>query len=73
MVSEIEFVTDHLRKTLGQMKNKREQFQMHFEYLMHSDNWFKQCQPAKIQDILYEEASKFEQNKILYRTTKSQI
>ena len=73
MFSEIEFANEQLKKTLGQMKDKREQFQMHFEYLMNSENWFKQCQPAKIQDILYEEASQFEQNKVSYRSSRNQI
>jgi hypothetical protein len=58
--SEIEFATEQLRKTLSQMKSKREQFQLHFHYLMQSEHWLRQCRPSTIQDINYEHDSKFE-------------
>lgn len=46
---------------------------MHFLYLLESENWLRQCQPSKIQDIRYEESSKFELNMTSYRSRKNQI
>jgi hypothetical protein len=72
--SEIEFATEQLRNTLLQMKTKREQFQMHFEYLFRCENnWMRQCRPSYIQDINYDNASRFTQNMLSYRSHKNQL
>ena len=67
---EVEIVKETLHQTLIDIQAKREEFREMFTLLHDGSDWIKLSQPRKIQDILYEQASQFEQTKISFSSRK---